>query len=226
MNYMWPSPSPSHVCFLPAHMIYTCSWMAEWVGESVDLKILWFGALHRIFSSSPLSRSFVFCPPLHLYAFCFRKSYISFRYAYVSFCCKTTKIEEQFCKGKEKSALFEAVVWGHRYNHANNNWGLITSRINIASSNSMSITYCGVGRGEKELGIKKKSTGKIPHNFVILLLLPGKLTLLTLFPEDFNSVFLNILDENYFLYYLHLVADKQLETHALWAKQKLCKELV
>lgn len=98
----------------------------------------------------------------------------------VSFCCKTTKIKKQFCKGKEKSALSEAVVWSHRYNHANNNWGLITSRINIASSNPVSVTYCGVVRGEKELG--KKSTGKIPYSIVTLLLLPGKPTLLTLLP--------------------------------------------
>lgn len=66
------------------------------------------------------------------------------------------------------------------YNHANNNWGLITSRINITSSNPVSITYCGVVKGEKELG--KKRTGKIAHIIVILLLLPGKPTLLTLLP--------------------------------------------
>lgn len=156
-------------------MVYTCSWTAEWDGDSAERKILWFEALHRIFFSSLLSRSFVFCSPLALYTFRFRKSYTSFRYAYVNFCCKITKIKERFCKGKEKSksALSEAVVWSHRYNQANNNWGLITSGINITFPNCVSITYCRVVRGEKELGKKQiKWLERFPINLLFYSYFP------------------------------------------------------
>lgn len=107
-----PSPSPAHVCFLPAHMVHACSWMAEWDGDSVERKILYFGALHRIFSSSPLSRRFAFCPLLALYAFSFRKSYTSFRCP-LAFAAKQQKLKSNSTREKKNQhflrQLYEAI---------------------------------------------------------------------------------------------------------------------